>query len=80
MEIKTIARKWGSSLAVIIPKEIADKKQLKENSEITITVSKARPKAGILFGKFPNWNGKSTQQIKDEMREGWESHSDKKRW
>jgi len=72
MEIKTIARKWGSSLAVIIPKEVAEKKQLKENSEITITVSKVRPKAGILFGKFPNWNGKSTQQIKDEMREGWD--------
>jgi hypothetical protein len=72
MEIKAIAKKWGSSLAVIIPKEIAERKHLKENSEITITVSKIRPKVGILFGKFPNWKGKSTQQIKDEMREGWD--------
>jgi len=29
-----------------------------------------------LFGKLPNWN-KSTQQIKDEIREGWKSDEDK---
>jgi len=29
MEIKTIARKWGSSIAVIIPREVADKKRIK---------------------------------------------------
>lgn len=69
MEIKAIARKWGSSLAVIIPKEIADKKNIKENVEITIEI-KRKPLAAELFGKFPNWK-KPTQQIKDEMRSGW---------
>jgi len=36
----------------------------------------AKPLAGELFGKFPRWSGKSAQQIKDEMRDGWESNSD----
>ena len=69
MEIKAIAKKWGSSIAVIIPKEIVNKKKIKEHEEITIEI-KRKPLAGELFGKFQNWK-KPTQQIKDEMRRGW---------
>lgn len=69
MEIKAIAKKWGSSIAVIIPKEVVDKKKIRENEEITIEVKK-KPLAGELFGKFSGWK-KSAQQIKDEMRAGW---------
>lgn len=71
MEIKAIARKWGSSIAVIIPQAIAEKQNIKENVEITIEIKKSLKVADI-FGKFPNWGGKSTQEIKDEMRAGWD--------
>ena len=75
MEIKAIAKKWGSSIGVIIPKEVVDAKKIKENDAIVIEV-KTRPLAGNLFGKFPRKSGKSTQEIKDELREGWLSDSD----
>ena len=79
MEIKTTAKKWGSSIGVIIPKEVVDAKKIKENDKITIEI-KARPLAGDMFGRFPMLtSGKSAQELKDEIREGWLSDSDRKR-
>ena len=59
----------------MIPKEVVDEIGIKPNEKIVIEVKK-RPLAKEFFGKFPNW-GKSTQELKDEMRAGWESDSDK---
>lgn len=65
--IKAIARRWGNSIAVIIPKEIVDRQKINEDEEVNITVEKKRPKAGVLFGFIKNWD-KSAQEIKDEIR------------
>jgi hypothetical protein len=54
------------------------KESIKENVPITITINKKRPKAGALFGLIKNWK-KSTQELKNEMRSGWESESDRKK-
>ncbi len=78
MEVQTKTRKWGNSIAVIIPNHVVEAKGIKEDEDITITFSKSKPKAGALFGKFPHWK-KSTQEMKDEMRKGWLSGSDRKR-
>jgi antitoxin component of MazEF toxin-antitoxin module len=69
MEIKAIPRKWGNSLAIILPKVVVEKNKIKENQEIEIEI-KEKPTAKELFGMFPKWK-KSTQKIKDEMRKGW---------
>ena len=78
MEIKTIAKKWGSSIGVIIPKEVVDAKRIKENDKITIEI-KTRSLAGNMFGFGKERFKKTAQQIKDEAREGWMSDSDRKR-
>lgn len=70
MEIRTKARQWGSSIAVILPKAFVDSKRIKPNDEVILEVRK-NPLAGNFFGKFPIKNGKSVQEIKDEMRKGW---------
>lgn len=83
MEVRAITRKWGNSIAVVIPAEIVEKQKIKEDEEIIIKVEKKRPKAGVLFGKFTRKSGKTAQQIKDEVRKGWESASDREereRW
>ena len=49
MEIKVIPKKWGSSLGIVLPKEVVDAKKIKENKEIIIEVKDARPKAGELI-------------------------------
>lgn len=79
-QIKAIARRWGNSIAVVIPKEIIDRERIKEDEEIIIEVKKRRPKVKDVFGKFHLKFNKTTQEIKDEMRMGWESDSDRERW
>lgn len=74
VETKVKTRKWGSSIGVVLPKELVDEIGIKPNEKISIDVKK-RPLAKEFFGKFPHW-GKSTQEIKDEMRAGWMSASD----
>lgn len=51
MQTKTIAKQWGSSLGVIIPKEIVEKEKIRAMDELIIDVKK---KADIarLFGSL----------------------------
>ncbi|MFA7708250.1 MAG: AbrB/MazE/SpoVT family DNA-binding domain-containing protein [Candidatus Pacearchaeota archaeon] len=70
MEFKTIARKWGSSIGVILPKSIIDENRIRENDEVFIELKKETILSD-LFGKFPRKSKKNPQEIKDEAREGW---------
>ena len=71
MELKTRVRKWGDSIAIIIPKHISEFERIKENDEVVIEVRK-NIIAKNLFGKFPEWKSKkSVQELKDEMKRGW---------
>ena len=70
MEIKTITRKWGNSLAVILPKSLVENQKIKENEDIIIDVKK-HVITGDFFGKFPRKSNKTAQEIKDELRKGW---------
>ena len=78
MEVKAIAKRWGSSIGVILPKSVVETKRIRENDEVIIHVEKPKPKAGALFGFLTDWK-RPTQEIKNELREGWESDSDRKR-
>ena len=73
MEVKTIARKWGNSIAVILPKNLVETSRIRENDEVIVEVRKKKLLAGEMFGRFPEWKSKrSTQELKDEMRRGWD--------
>ena len=69
-ELNARVRKWGDSLAVIIPKEIVDKERISTNDQIHLSISKKNDLSdvfGILKGKIR----KTAQQLKDESRKGW---------
>ncbi len=74
MEIEAKTRKWGSSIGIVLPKSLVDEAGIKPNEKIVIEIKK-RVKVKDVFGMFPEWK-RSTQEIKDEMRAGWESASD----
>ena len=65
-------RKWGNSLGITIPKEIVEEENITLKDELVVDIRKKGDITGIreLFGKFKF--KKSAQQIKDEMRKGWE--------
>ena len=69
-ELNAKVRKWGDSLAVIIPKEIAKKEKIGTNDNVHVKIDKEMnflDLFGIVKGKIK----KSAQQLKNESREGW---------
>ncbi len=68
-EIDVIARKWGDSVAIILPHEIIEKESIKVNDKIHVSVKKEIDFSDV-FGKLKT--KKTAQQLKDEGRKGWE--------
>ena len=67
--IETRLKRWGNSFGAVIPMDVVQRENMKENDKIRIVVIKDASKAlretfGMLKGKVK----KSGQQIKDELR------------
>jgi antitoxin component of MazEF toxin-antitoxin module len=67
MAIRTVVRKWGNSLGVVIPSEEASKEGLRENDEVEVVIRKALD-IRELFGRY---RFRDLQKLKEELREGW---------
>ncbi len=65
IEVRT--KKWGNSLGLLIPKDVAEKEKIRENQKLDIIII---PKGRTLEKAFgmAKWWKKPTQQIKDEIR------------
>ena len=71
MEIKAIAKRWGSSIGIVLPKSIVEENKIRENEEVIIEIKKP-VFVKELFGKYPQWKSRKTaQELKDEARKGW---------
>ncbi|MBI4918300.1 AbrB/MazE/SpoVT family DNA-binding domain-containing protein [archaeon] len=68
--IDCTTKKWGSSLGVIIPKEIVDKEHIRRDQKVRIQID-ATLLAKDLWNLGPIKKTESTQKIKDELRKGW---------
>ena len=63
-----IAKKWGSSVGVILPREVVEKQGIKPGDEIVIRIFRKGDLRDI-FGKLKTTM--SGQKFKDTIREGW---------
>ena len=75
MEIETLTRRWGNSIAIIIPSSIVEQEKLKENEKVAVKIEKKKPKrvkAGALFGFLKDWK-RPTEEILKEADRGWEN-------
>ena len=73
MELETLTRKWGNSIAIIIPSNIVAQGKLKENEMVAVKIEKKKApgvKAGALFGFLKGWK-RPTEEIIKEARKGW---------
>ena len=69
MDVEAIARKWGDSVVVIIPKIIAEAERIRPQTNVKIKVIREDDLSDL----FEKLNTKKTpQQLKNEGREGWE--------
>ena len=62
-------KQWGSSLGVVVPKEIVNQEHLQEGEEVIIEIKKKK-KVKEIFGKLKDWKI-NTQKVKDELRKDW---------
>ena len=69
-EIEVITKKWGSSLGVVIPKNIVEKEHIKEREKLKIEIKKMH-KVKDIFGMLKGLRI-NAQKAKDEMRKGWD--------
>ena len=63
-----IAKQWGSSIGVILPKEIVNEQGIRAGDEIVIKIFK-KGNLNDVFGKLKT--KMSGQKFKDAAREGW---------
>ena len=68
IEVKTIARKWGNSIGVSLPKDVVKKTNIKPNRMITVFIQDKKIDLSKAFGSLKI--KKPTQEILDEIREG----------
>ncbi|MBS3098590.1 hypothetical protein J4462_00070 [Candidatus Pacearchaeota archaeon] len=71
MAVEVKLKRWGNSMAVIVPNKVIEEKNLRENDSIVIEVVKKADLSGI-FGSIKEKDRKmSGQQMKDMVRKGW---------
>lgn len=68
MEAEAIARKWGDSIGLIIPKEIVEKENITPNSKVKFEIIKVADISDT-FGRLKR--KVSGQEFKDRARSGW---------
>ena len=72
MEIETLTRKWGNSIAVIIPSRIVEQEKLKENEKVIVRIEKKKKvKVKDVFGLLSDWK-RPTEEILAEADKGWD--------
>ena len=69
MEVECMPKRWGSSLGIVIPKEIVELEHISENDKIIVEFKK-KHLAKEFFGILHGWK-RPTKAIKEAMKEGW---------
>jgi|TARA_B100001971_G_scaffold204429_1_gene220549 antitoxin component of MazEF toxin-antitoxin module len=68
MAHKVKVRKWGNSLGILLPKELVEKRELKNGVEILVEVVNPT-QFDKIFGSLKL--KRSTKEIMKEIKEGW---------
>lgn len=72
MEIETITRRWGNSIAIVIPARIVAEQKIRENEKVAVKIEKKKPiKVKDVFGMLKSWK-RPTEEIIKEARKGWD--------
>jgi len=69
MKIHSIVKPWGSSLGIVLPKEVVKTEGIKPMQEVIVDVTR-KPDLRKIFGTMKL--KRTAQELKDEFRKGWE--------
>lgn len=66
-EIEVDAKKWGNSIGIRIPSEVAEKEGIKPEDRILVDIKKLEKPEESAFGSLTGWS-LDAQSVKDELR------------
>ena len=72
IQINTEVRKWGNSLAVVLPKDKIKGTNIKEGKKITLLIPSGDVDLRKKFGSMKNIFKRPTEEIMREIDEGWD--------
>ncbi len=72
IEIKSQVKKWGNSLAIVLPKEKIKGTNIKLGKNLTVMINEENIDLKKEFGSLKNILKKPTKKIMAEIDEGWE--------
>ncbi len=68
-QCEVVARKWGNSIGVTLPKDLVEREHIAEDEKVTVWVMKQTENPlKEMFGRLKGKLTKPTQQMKDELR------------
>ena len=70
-EIEVVAKKWGSSIGVIIPNHVVEAEHITENETVKLEIKKNHTAKEVWGLILKGWK-KTTQELKNEARKGWD--------
>ncbi len=68
IELKLKPKKWGNSIAVIIPESVVKKAKIQEGKPVEFLIAE-KADLSMLWGKLKT--KKSAKELKQEAGEGW---------
>ena len=69
MAVVVVARKWGNSLGITLPKELVEQQSIKEGDTLSLPAVIKKTDLSKVFGSIKT--GENGQSFKDRAREGW---------
>ncbi len=69
MTATAVARKWGNSLGITLPRELVERQSIKEGDVLSLPIVIKKANLSSIFGSGKT--GESGQKFKDRAREGW---------
>ena len=70
IEVEAVARKWGNSIGISLPRDVIERADIKLNRELKLFIPEKKVDLTKVFGALKI--KQPTQKILDEMREGEE--------
>ncbi len=66
--VKSVAKKWGNSMGILIPMDVVKKEKIKDGQDVEIIIMKSDNTLRKLFGLMKNEWKEPTQKIKDDIK------------
>lgn len=71
IECEATAKKWGNSVGIIIPKEVAEKKGIKDNTRVKFAIMDNTDVVAKTFGLLGHWKEPTSKIMREMRKESW---------